>query len=250
MTGGSIWIGSEPVSSAGADLRIETGKFAGEWIVNVRASLYTAGEVKYDKCSVIPPGGTYELPNVAADIFLKKIDGHLPASATARFHLVADCMDGKTIRAESILTEPVHIDVPATPEPRPAVPLPLPSLFESADTVLVGRVESPQRLSAADRGLGVPPLQTSQERTDRACSVAVRVNRVVKARDPQIREGSAITVLWGSSSAGCANGGENFVGAGQIALWLLRSDSGTLRPVADSQASVRPLLEFSDETKR
>lgn len=111
-----IRIGSEPVYSARADLRIDTGKLAGEWTMNFRASWYDIGQVKYDQCSVVPPGGTYELPKVGADIVLTKTDGHLPSSATARFHLVAQCMDGKTIHSESILTEPVHIDVPAIPE--------------------------------------------------------------------------------------------------------------------------------------
>jgi len=111
-----VRIGSEPVHFAGADLRIER-EWGGEWIRNVFGVLWSYTRVlKYDQCSVVPPGGTYELPKVGANFNPKKTDGRIPPSATVRFHLVAQCMDGKTIRSESILTEAIHVDTSVTPE--------------------------------------------------------------------------------------------------------------------------------------
>jgi len=110
-----IRIGSEPVHFGAAELRVDTGKGGGEWLRNLMLD-WIGGDGKYDQCSVVPPGGTYELPKVSASFTLKKIDGRVPPSATVRFHLGVGCMDGKTIRSESILTEAIYVDTSATPE--------------------------------------------------------------------------------------------------------------------------------------
>jgi len=111
-----VRIGSEPVHFAGSDLRIER-EWGGVWTRNLSGVLWYYTRIpKYDQCSVVPPGGTYELPKVDATVHVMKVDGRIPPSATVRFHLVAQCMDGKTIRSESILTEAIHVDTSATPE--------------------------------------------------------------------------------------------------------------------------------------
>jgi len=110
-----IRIGSEPVHFVRADVRNDTGKGAGAWVRNMMLD-WIGGDGKYDKCSVVPPGGTYELPKVTGSLHLKKIDGRIPPGATMRFHLAAACMDGKTIRSESVLTEAIYVDTSATPE--------------------------------------------------------------------------------------------------------------------------------------
>jgi len=111
-----VRIGSEPVHFAGSDLRIER-EWGGVWTRNLSGVLWYYTRIpKYDQCSVVPPGGTYELPKVDATVHVMKVDGRIPPSATVRFHLVAQCMDGKTIRSESILTEAIYVDTSATPE--------------------------------------------------------------------------------------------------------------------------------------
>lgn len=43
---------------------------------------------------------------ITASVYLTKTGGHTPSSATARFHLVVQCMNGTTIHAENTPTEP------------------------------------------------------------------------------------------------------------------------------------------------
>ncbi|MGB7758623.1 MAG: hypothetical protein WBL61_02275 [Bryobacteraceae bacterium] len=111
-----IQIGTEPVYSAPGDMRLETG----EWTKNFFPSWLDDGKVKYDQCSVIPPGGIYILPKVPAQIYLRETDWHVPPSVTVRFRVITQCMEGsregQRIRSEVIQTEPVEITLPPIPE--------------------------------------------------------------------------------------------------------------------------------------
>jgi hypothetical protein len=145
-----------------------------------------------------------------------------------------------------------------------STPVPFSTLFQTADTVLVGTLDSAKRIPQADarNSLGpepspallLPPDASEAEIRNLASpwEFTVNVAAVIEAADPLIKPGSKITVMWYKPSA------ENYPdhyfrdghANGQPALWLLRTERGVLRAVSDSYRTVFPLGNFSGETEK
>lgn len=126
--------------------------------------------------------------------------------------------------------------------------VPFSTLFRTADTVIVGTIESSEPIQDSD---GRPQMAPAPEEYGPVywCATKIRVGALIKAQNPLIKVGGAVRVLWELPSASCNfyYGGES-VFAGQPALWLLKTENGVLHTsLSDHALPVRPLLSFSQD---
>jgi len=89
-----IRIVSEPVYFGGSDLGVDTGKGAGEWLRNVFGVMQVI-DAKNHQCSVVPPGGTYELPNQAGTSTSRRSTGAYPLAQRCAFTWESPAWTGK-----------------------------------------------------------------------------------------------------------------------------------------------------------
>ena len=122
---------------------------------------------------------------------------------------------------------------------------PFSTLFRTADTVFVGEMDSRRRIPASDAraGLAADPVQHAPMY---ACELTVRIRAVIKAQDPLIKTGSVVSVIWYLPSSLCI---ATYDGEDELltksALWLARTEDGTLRILADNTVTVLPIEAFS-----
>jgi len=106
-----IRVPSQWVCVPRAELRVASG----EWKTALDAFCVDVGSHS-EQCSVVPPGASHTLPKVAASFYLEEPGGRAPSTVTVRFHLITYCKEGTATVSERVLTEPVGINLPATPE--------------------------------------------------------------------------------------------------------------------------------------
>jgi hypothetical protein len=72
------------------------------------------GQVKYGACSSGPPreGETLVLPNIDADVLVRRTDENAHSHVVVRFHLRAACKEGDKIFTQPLVTEPVDLKLP------------------------------------------------------------------------------------------------------------------------------------------
>ena len=125
---------------------------------------------------------------------------------------------------------------------------PFSALFRTADTVFVGEVESGRQIPTSDARAGMAAVDPVQYAPVYPCELTVRVRAVIKAQQPLIKAGSAVSVMWYLPSPVCI---ATYGGDGQQltrpALWLARTENGTLRTLADNNVTVLPIKSFSTE---
>ena len=130
--------------------------------------------------------------------------------------------------------------------------------FRSADTALVGAAESSRPIPRSEQKAGLAPLvEHSPEDILPVypCELRVRVRTVIKAKDPVVEAGAVVPVVWYLRSPACTTDyrGETLID--KPALWLLRTENGSLRALvdcsgADNTPSVLPIKSFPAETEQ
>jgi hypothetical protein len=109
-TRADIRVASEPLYPTLIERREETG----EWKVLGIPSWYEVGTVKHRECSVVPPGGEFDLPKVRALVTLKKNEKLSHPYVVVRFRLLSVCKQGakELTYDQAFVTDPVNVEVP------------------------------------------------------------------------------------------------------------------------------------------
>jgi hypothetical protein len=130
--------------------------------------------------------------------------------------------------------------------------------FQTASTVLVGAVESARPIQQSEPKAALAPViehRPADILPVYPCELEVRVRAVIKAEDPMVKPGSRVTVVWYLLAPECVTDYRGKKLIGRLALWLLRTESGSLRLLVDGSGtdnapSVLPIETFSAETEQ
>lgn len=129
----------------------------------------------------------------------------------------------------------------------------LPSLsyqFRSADTVVVGAMVSARRLPRSSVLSKTSPREAIEYHSPYACEISIHVDILLKASMSLAKAGSELPVVWYPPFDDCqpkSTGREFF---NRDALWLLRTENGTLRTFVDNHTTVWPMGGFSPQIQR
>jgi hypothetical protein len=129
-------------------------------------------------------------------------------------------------------------------------PTPFSTLFASANVVLVGEIESAARIPDSAARTEIAPPEPLQHVALYPCEFTVRVRAIIKAPRSPVKVGPVVQIIWYLPSPTCA---VSYLGddrlLGKPALWLARSEGGSLRTIADDTSTVLPILEFTEQTE-
>lgn len=121
-------------------------------------------------------------------------------------------------------------------------------LFQRADTVLVGSLESAKRPS---QGKNSSQPSTVADNVTVSCEVTMQISAVIRTVDPTIVAGITRNFIWQMrSSSQCDDTASEFKTLkGHFLLLLLQFKNGVLHAVEDRPLSARELLVFPREVK-
>jgi hypothetical protein len=100
-----------------AVLGVQAKQRDGTWAKVVQSSWYDTGSIKYEPCTLLPPGGAAEFANVPGGLLLLKSQlAGLGNKPTVRFHLMSLCRqpDGKVV-TNTVTTGAFDLRLPSLP---------------------------------------------------------------------------------------------------------------------------------------
>jgi hypothetical protein len=120
-SGGSVNIPKAATGDGGttrvAVLGVQAKQRDGIWAQVVQSSWYDTGSIKYEPCTLLPPGGAAEFANLPSGLLLLKSQlAGLGNEPTVRFNLMFLCRqpDGKVV-TKTVTTGAFDLRLPALP---------------------------------------------------------------------------------------------------------------------------------------